>query len=93
MMASTVRMLSVGLSLAANTFAIIMYALVGGAIFTPITKWYSTISGWHPSLNPQLIQWVFPAFFALMLILEIILIYAAWQAIFSRKVYYTDQGY
>lgn len=93
-MASTIRMLSAGLALAGNTFALILYALVGGAIFTPISKWYSQ---WDftatPSLDPSLVQWIFPAFFGLLLILEVVLIYAVWQTIFSRKTYYTDQGY
>jgi hypothetical protein len=93
-MASTIRMLAAGLSLAGNTFALIMYALVGGSVFTPITKWYSE---WNyatpPVIDPQQIQWIFPSFFVLLVILEIILVYATYQTIFSRKTYYTDQGY
>jgi hypothetical protein len=93
-MASTVRMLSAGLALAGNTFALIMYALVGGAIFTPISAWYAGYNfSATPSLNPSLVQWIFPAFFGLLLILEVVLIYAVWQTIFSKKTYYTDQGY
>jgi len=93
-MASTVRILAAGLALAGNTFALIMFALVGGAVFTPIQKWYSSWTySTPPVIDPQQIQWIFPAFFGLLLILEIILIYATWQTIFSRKQYYTDQGY
>jgi len=93
-MASTVRMLAAGLSLAGNTFALVIFALGGGAVFTQIEKWYST---WHysspPVIDPSLVQWIFPTFYAMLLVLEVVLIYAVYQTIFSRKTYYTDQGY
>ena len=93
-MASTIRMLAAGLSLAGNTFALIIYALAGGSVFTPIFKWYSS---WNyatpPVIDPQQVQWIPSAFFALLIILEIILIYAVVQTVFSKKTYYTDQGY
>lgn len=93
-MASTTRMLAAGLSLAGNTFALIMFALVGGAVFTPIEKWYSS---WQytktPVIDPQMTQWIFPSFYVFLMILEIVLIYVVWQTIFSKKTYYTDQGY
>lgn len=93
-MASTVRMLAAGISLAANTFAIIMFIVTGGAIFTPIEKWYSA---WNyastPVIDPQMVQWIFPAFFPFMVLLEIILIFATVVTVFSKKTYYTDQGY
>ena len=93
-MASTVRMLAAGLSLAGNTVALIIWALAGGSVFTAIMKWYST---WQysspPVIDPSLVQWIFPAFFSLLLALEVILIYAVYQTIFSRKTYYTDAGY
>lgn len=93
-MASTVRMLAAGLSLAANSFALVMFALVGGAVFTPIEAWYSS---WQysstPVINPQLAQWIFPAFYSFLIILEIVLVIVTYITIVSRKTYYTDQGY
>ena len=93
-MASTIRMLMAGLSLVGNTFALIIFALGGGAVFTQITLWYSA---WKyekpPVIDPNLIQWIFPLFYAMLIVLEIVLIYAVYQTIFSRKTYYTDQGY
>lgn len=93
-MASTVRMLAVGLSLAGNTFALIIWALAGGAVFNRIQTWYSSfVYETPPVIDPQMMQWVFPAFFMLLLVLEVVLIAATWIAIFSKKTYYTNQGY
>lgn len=93
-MASTVRLLTAGIALAANTFAIIMFAVTGGAVFTPIEKWYSA---WNytstPVIDPQIVQWIFPGFFAFLVILEVVLIFATVLTVFSKKTYYTDQGY
>jgi hypothetical protein len=87
-------MLMAGLSLAGNTFALIIFALGGGAVFTQITLWYSS---WHyekpPVIDPSMIQWIFPIFYAMLVVLEIILIYAVYQTIWSRNTYYTDRGY
>lgn len=93
-MASTVRMLAAGLSLLGNTFALIMFALSGGAVFQQIINWYSTFKYEKPPVvDPTQIQWAFPVFFGLLLVLEAVLIYATYQTIFSKKTYYTDQGY
>lgn len=93
-MASTIRILVSGLSLAGNTVAILAFALMGGAVFTRITLWYSSFSySKPPVIDPNTVQWIFPAFFAFLLILEVVLIYATVQAIFSKKVYYSEQGY
>ncbi len=93
-MASTLKMLAAGLALAGNTVALIAFALVGGAVFGQITYWYSTTAfqGVNPIIDPSLIQWAFPTFFGLLLVLEVILIYATWQTIFSKKTYYSEQG-
>jgi hypothetical protein len=93
-MASTIRMLAAGLSLAGNSFALVVFALGGGAVFTQIQIWYSS---WHyaspPPIDPSIVQVVFPMFYAMLLILEAILVYAVYQTIYSKKTYYTDQGY
>jgi hypothetical protein len=89
-MASTVRMLTAGLSLVGNTIALIVFAVGGGAIFSQITNWYSTFHYEKPPIiDPSLVQWTFPVFYSLLLILELVLIYAVFQTIFSRKTYYT----
>lgn len=93
-MASTLRILASGLSLAGNTVALIAYALAGGAVFTRITLWLSSYAyDKPPVIDPGVVQWIFPGFFAFLLILEVVLIWATVQAIFSRKVYYSEQGY
>lgn len=93
-MASTVRMLAAGLSLAGNTVALIAFAIGGGAVFTRISIWYSSFTySKPPVIDPNTMQWAFPLFFAMLLALEIVLIYAVYQTIFSRKVYYTNQGW
>jgi len=93
-MASTVRMLMAGLALVGNTFALIVFALGGGAAFTQLQSWYSS---WHyaasPTINPSIIQWAFPVFYGTLLLLEVILIAATYFAIVSKKSYYTDTGY
>jgi hypothetical protein len=93
-MASTVRMLAAGLALVGNSLALIVFALGGGAVFTRITIWYSTFKYTSPPvIDPGQITWIFPIFYSMLLILEAILIYAVFQTIFSKKAYYTDQGY
>lgn len=93
-MASTLRILAAGLSLAGNTLALIVFAFAGGAVFTRITLWYSSFHYEKPPvIDPAIMQWVFPSFFGFLLILEVILIWATFHTIFSRKTYYTDQGY
>ena len=93
-MASTVRMLAAGLSLAGNTVALIAFAMGGGAMFTRIQIWYSSFTySKPPVIDPNLIQWIFPLFYAMLLALEIVLIYAVYQTIFSKKTYYTEQGW
>lgn len=93
-MASTVRMLAAGLSLVGNTFALIIFALGGGAVFTQIESWYSS---WHyasaPPIDPSMIQWAFPVFYGMLLTLEVVLIAAVYMTIVSKKTYYTDRGY
>lgn len=93
-MASTVRMLAAGLSLVGNTFALIIFALGGGAVFTQLTSWYSTFEYEKPPVvDPSIVQWAFPVFYGMLLILELVLIYAVYQTIFAKKTYYTDTGY
>ena len=93
-MASGVRMLTAGLSLVGNTFALILFALSGGAIFTRITIWYSTFTYTKtPVIDPSMVQWAFPVFYGMLLILEAVLIWAVYQTVFAKKTYYTDQGY
>lgn len=87
-MASAAQMLAAGLSLCANTVILMLFALTGGAVFQPLIKWYSQ---WHyetpPAIDPNIVQWIFPFFFGLLLFLELVLIYATYQTIWRKKVY------
>lgn len=93
-MASTLRMLAAGMSLAGNTVALIVFALGGGAVFSQILPWYNHANdGIHRVIDPSIIGWVFPTFFGMLLLLEVVLIYATYQTIFAKKTYYSEQGY
>lgn len=93
-MASTVRMLMVGLSLAANTVALMVCALGGGAALTAVELWYDSFEyTTTPVIDPGQISWIFPLFYITLICLEGALIWAAWVTIFSRKVYYPEQGW
>lgn len=93
-MASAMKMLMAGLSLAGNTVALIVFALSGGSVFSQLIHWYSTFNfGPHPYIDPSMVGWIFPLFYGLLLLLEFILIYVTFQTIFSKKTYYTERGY
>ena len=87
-MTSTVRMLMVGIGLVLNTFALAALTLGGGAAFTAIQKWYMSYA-YVPNavINPSLVVWIFPAFYGLILIIEVILIYSSYQQVFATKIY------
>lgn len=87
-MTSTVRMLTVGIGLILNTFALAALTLGGGAAFTALQKWYMSYAFSATAvINPSMVIWVFPAFYGIILILEAVLIYSAYQQVFATKIY------
>jgi hypothetical protein len=90
-MASTSQMLFAGLSLAVNTIVLIMMAIAGGAIFQPLLKWYYSYQYTSaPPINPGMVTWIFPVFFGMLLVIEIVLIIVCYQMAITQVDYYPE---
>jgi hypothetical protein len=79
-MATSSQMLLAGIAFFVNTFAIIVSAIWGGAIWKPIMTWYYSVPYMKtPPLDPGIVTWIPTLYFALL--------GAVWFALLAALVY------
>lgn len=86
-MATTAEITVGGIVLLVNTFAIVVSFFIGNAILGPILAFAAKFPI-HPSLQASMNEttYIFPAFFALLLIFEIIIIVSFVYILARRQV-------
>jgi hypothetical protein len=88
-MATTSQMILAGIAYAVCTFTLIWCAFIGDRIFQPIMKWYYSFNynGVQPPLDPGMMTWIFPAYYALLILMWIGLTYAVISVIMNKLTY------
>lgn len=92
-MASSQRMMMIGMIFLVGTFALTVMAWLGGIIFKYILDFFGTIT-----IAPVLAQsagqmfWVLPLYYTVIVVMEIVLIYRCYQETVIVTDYYPDQG-
>ena len=93
-MASSSQMLLAGIAYVLCTFTLIWCAFIGDRVFQPIMKWYYSFQyGVNPPLDPGMMTWIFPVYYALLLIMWIALTFALISIIMNRVVYPYQGGF
>ena len=93
-MASSQRMMLIGIVWLTGMFALIVMAFIGGMVYKYILDIFATIK-----IAPALAQgagtmfWFLPLYYTIILISAIILTYRCYQETVSVVDYYPDQGY
>ena len=86
-MATSGQMLSAGIADVAITFILIVMALVGDKILTPIISWemgfkYSST----PAIDPGIIGSAFPMYYAMLFLIWLAVQVALWFLVVNREV-------
>jgi len=86
-MASGIRMLVAGIMVVTNTIILMMFALAGGAIFSPIFSWLSQQKMANPVINPAIVQWFPAVFYGFLIVLELVLIFNLYMQTVAVRTY------
>jgi hypothetical protein len=92
-MASSSRMMGVGIVWLTGMFALTMMAYIGGVVYNYILTFFlaQTI---HPLLAPSAgaMFWFMPFYYGIILIMAIVLTYVCYQQTIVTTDYFPDQG-
>jgi hypothetical protein len=87
-MASTSELLSAGIFVLVNTFALAAFTLMGGPIFGYLTSFSSSYNYTSAPVIPvTVVQWIPGFFFMMLLVLEIVLIIRLAYVVVSKTDY------
>lgn len=92
-MASTATMILAGIAYAVCTFTLIWCAFIGDRIFQPLMKWYYSFNyGTQPPLDPGMLNWIWPAYYGVLILMWLALTYALYSVVVSRVTYQYGMG-
>lgn len=92
-MASTATMILAGIAYAVCTFTLIWCAFIGDKIFQPLAKWYYSFNyGTQPPIDPGMLNWIWPAYYGVLILMWIGLTYALYSVVISRVTYQYGMG-
>jgi hypothetical protein len=92
-MASSARMMTVGIVWAVGMFTLIVMAFLGSVILNPILDWFLA-QPIHPALAESggAMWWFMPLYYGIIVIMAIVLTYVCYAQTVVTTDYYPDQG-
>lgn len=87
-MATSAQMLLAGLAFIVNTLVLIISAVTGDVVFKPILTWYYSFQYTStPPIDPGIIWWVFPVYYAMLIGIWFALLYSLYSMTVAKVDY------
>jgi hypothetical protein len=89
-MATSAQMLLAGLALLTDTVVLLISAIWGSAVLKPLLTWYYSFQyAAPPVIDPGLIWWVFPVYYAMLIGMWFALVISLYYMVIQK----VDYGY